>query len=107
MSKVDHEFFFLLQLTILTMRATNIKATRGAVATKAVAVGGRACARARALHNEAELLLVLPKSLAVTRIYFFMVYLRHYFNCSTLVSYPFFAVIGNRILYHFFVRDRG
>jgi hypothetical protein len=36
---------FLLQLTILTMRATNIKATRGAVATKAVAVGGRACAR--------------------------------------------------------------
>jgi hypothetical protein len=27
------------------MRATNIKATRGAVATKAVAVGGRACAR--------------------------------------------------------------
>jgi hypothetical protein len=42
MSKVDHENFFLLQLTILTMRATNIKATRGAVATKAVAVGGRA-----------------------------------------------------------------
>jgi hypothetical protein len=36
---------FLLQLTILTMRATNIKATRSAVATKAVAVGGRACAR--------------------------------------------------------------
>jgi hypothetical protein len=36
---------FLLQLTILTMRVTNIKATRGAVATKAVAVGGRACAR--------------------------------------------------------------
>jgi hypothetical protein len=27
------------------MRATNIKATRGAVATKAVAVVGRACAR--------------------------------------------------------------
>jgi hypothetical protein len=27
---------------------------------------------------------VLPKSLAVTRIFFFMVYLRHYFNCSTL-----------------------
>jgi hypothetical protein len=26
------------------MRATNIKATRGAGATKAVAVGGRACA---------------------------------------------------------------
>jgi hypothetical protein len=33
MSKVDHEKKFLLQLTILTMRATNIKATRGAVAT--------------------------------------------------------------------------
>jgi hypothetical protein len=32
----------LLQLKILTMRATNIKATRGAEATKAVAVGGRA-----------------------------------------------------------------
>jgi hypothetical protein len=46
MSKVDHEKkIFLLQLTILTMRETNIKATRGAVATKAVAVGGRACAR--------------------------------------------------------------
>jgi hypothetical protein len=30
----------LLQLTILTMRATNIKATRGAVATKAVGVRG-------------------------------------------------------------------
>jgi hypothetical protein len=28
---------------------------------------------------------VLPKSLAATRIIFFMVYLRHYFNCSTLV----------------------
>jgi hypothetical protein len=27
------------------MRATNIKATRGAVATKVVALGGRACAR--------------------------------------------------------------
>jgi hypothetical protein len=36
---------FLIQLTILTMRATNIKATSGAVATKAVAVGGRACVR--------------------------------------------------------------
>jgi hypothetical protein len=36
---------FLLHFTILTMRATNIKATRGAVTTKAVAVGGRACAR--------------------------------------------------------------
>jgi hypothetical protein len=42
MSKVDHEKKkILLQFTILTMRATNIKATRGAVATKAVAVGGR------------------------------------------------------------------
>jgi hypothetical protein len=43
---------FLLQLTILTMRATNIKATRGAVATKAVAVGGRACARERASFTQ-------------------------------------------------------
>jgi hypothetical protein len=58
MLKVDHEKKILLQLTILTMRATNIKATRGAVATKAVAVGGRACARARALHNEAVLLRI-------------------------------------------------
>jgi hypothetical protein len=31
-----------------------------------------------------ELLLALPKSLAVTRIFFFMVYLRHYFNTSPL-----------------------
>jgi hypothetical protein len=52
MSKVDHEKKFLLQLTILTMRATNIKATRGAVATKAVAVGGRACVRARASFTQ-------------------------------------------------------
>jgi hypothetical protein len=100
----------LLQLTILTMRASNIKATRGAAATKAVAVGGRACARelytmkqcclgsgvcclysTRAhtrnkndVFDLLELLLVLPKSLAVTRIFFFMVYYRHYFNCSTL-----------------------
>jgi hypothetical protein len=78
------------------MRATNIKATRGAAATKAVAVGGRACARelytmkqcclgsgvcclysTRAhtrnkndVFDLLELLLVLPKSLAVTRIFF-------------------------------------
>jgi hypothetical protein len=35
-------FFFLLQLTILTMSATKIKATRGAVATIAYSLRGMA-----------------------------------------------------------------
>jgi hypothetical protein len=40
----------------------------------------------------AGLVLELPKSLAVTRIFFFMVYDGNYFNCSTLVTITFYIV---------------
>jgi hypothetical protein len=116
MSKVDHEKKkILLQLTILTMRATNIKATGGAVATKAVAVGGRACACACACacelytmkqcclgsgdcclystrahtRNKNDVFVGVTFSAAkIVRCNKKFFYLRHYFNCSTLVSNP-------------------